>query len=260
MYEVVQVRLREAGKILYYNIGETRPKVGDYCIVEMERGTEYGQVLSEPEVILENAFEEPLRKILRIATKEDMNQIQENKKKLKDAINICSRKIQEHKLNMKLVEAEYAFDRSRIIFYFTAEERIDFRELVKELARIFKVRIELKQIGVRDEAKLLGGFGPCGNELCCTRFLKDFEPVTIRMAKEQGLPLNPTKISGLCGRLMCCLGYEYQIYKEILKNLPKEGERIETKEGKGKVIAVNALKRSCIVELEEGRQIEVSYK
>ena len=161
---------------------------------------------------------------------------------------------------MKLVDVEYSFDRSKFIFYFTAEDRVDFRELVKDLAREFRARIELRQIGVRDEAKIFGGYGPCGRVLCCKSFLKDFEPVTVRMAKDQNLPLNPSKISGVCGRLMCCLGYEYQVYKQFLQGLPKQGETINTKEGKGRVIGVNPLKRTVVVEVgEEGRQIEVSY-
>jgi cell fate regulator YaaT (PSP1 superfamily) len=160
---------------------------------------------------------------------------------------------------MKLIEAEYSFDRSRVVFYFTAEGRIDFRELIKDLAAIFKARIELRQIGVRDEARFLGGFGPCGRTLCCASFLKDFEPVTIKMAKEQNLPLNPTKISGLCGRLMCCLSYEHECYRELMKDLPREGERIKTKDIKGKVINVNALKRTITVETEDGRQVVIEW-
>jgi cell fate regulator YaaT (PSP1 superfamily) len=161
---------------------------------------------------------------------------------------------------MKLVQAEYSFDRTKIIFYFTADGRIDFRNLVKDLAKIFKARIELRQIGVRDEAKLFGGFGSCGRELCCAKFLKDFEPVTIKMAKEEGLPLNPPKISGLCGRLMCCLSFEYETYKILSKGLPHEGERVHIPQGKGKVVAVNVFKRNVTVELEDGTQIEVSYQ
>lgn len=262
MYEVVQVRLREAGKISYYSTSGLKPAIGEYVIVEEERGQEYGQILSDPEVLLDADLreQEPLRKILRKATQGDLHQIEKNKKKIEDISKTCMRKIQEHRLPMKLVEAEYSFDRSKIIFYFTAEGRIDFRELVKDLAHIFKARIELKQIGVRDEAKMLGGVGPCGRALCCSKFLKDFDPITIRMAKEQRLPLNPTKISGLCGRLMCCLGYEHQGYKELLKGLPKEGQRVRTKDGTGKVISVNILKRKVLVELEDGKQVTVSYE
>ncbi len=259
MFEVVQVRLREAGRIAYFSTGGLKFKPGDYTIVEADRGLEYGQIISEAEVILDDDVEQPLRSVVRIATGEDMKRIQRNKEKVTQAFEVCEKKILERRLPMKLVEAEYSFDRSKIIFYFTAEGRVDFRELVKDLARIFKVRIEMRQIGVRDEAKLLGGFGSCGRPLCCARFLKDFEPVTIRMAKEQNLPLNPTKISGLCGRLMCCLGYEYRLYKELSKGLPKDGDTIRLKEGTGKVKAVNVISRSVVVELEGGREVEISY-
>lgn len=259
MYEVVQARLRDAGKITYYSTGGLKFKPGDYVILEADRGLEYGQIISEAEVILDSDVEQPLRSVVRIAATEDMKRIQKNKEKAAQAFETCEKKILQRNLKMKLVEAEFSFDRSKIIFYFTAEGRIDFRELVKDLARIFKTRIELRQIGVRDEAKLLGGFGPCGQPLCCARFLKDFEPVTIRMAKEQNLPLNPTKISGLCGRFMCCLGYEYKLYKELSEGLPKEGDALRLKEGLGKVVAVNILKRSVSVELEGGRKVEVSY-
>ena len=259
MQEVVQLRLRGAGNIVNYYTNDTHPKIGDYVIVEVERGYDYAHVISEPGVLMEADLDKPLKKIMRIATKEDVQRISENKKRIKHAFQTCARKIQERKLGMKLIDAEYSFDRTKLIFYFTSEDRIDFRELVKDLAHIFKVRIELRQIGVRDEAKMLGGFGHCGRPLCCATFLKAFEPVTIRMAKEQNLPLNPSKISGCCGRLMCCLGYEYGNYRKYLKGLPKEGEKIKTKQGKGKVISVNALKRKVVVELEGGKQIEMDY-
>ncbi len=259
MDSLVQVRLREVGNILYYDTNSLHPKAGNYVIVEVERGYDYGLVISEPESILKSKLDKPLRRIIRIATDEDMELINENRRRIKNAFQTCLCKIQERKLDMKLIDAEYSFDRTKLIFYFTAEGRIDFRDLVKDLAYIFKVRIELRQIGVRDEARMLGGFGHCGRPLCCASFLKGFEPVTIRMAKEQNLPLNPSKISGCCGRLMCCLGYEYENYRRYLKGLPKEGEKIKTKSGKGKVISVNALKRKVIVELEEGGQIGVDY-
>ena len=259
MWEAIQIRLRESGNISYYNTNHMKPKVGDYVIVEVERGQDYGEVVGEQEVILEADLDKPLKKIIRIATKEDMNRINENRRRIKSVFQTCLKKIQERKLDMKLIDAEYSFDRTKLIVYFTSEGRVDFRELVKDLAHIFKVRIELRQIGVRDEAKMLGGFGHCGRSLCCASFLKGFEPVTIRMAKEQNLSLNPSKISGCCGRLMCCLGYEYQNYKKYLKGLPKEGEKIKTKRGKGKVISVNALKRKVVVLLEEGKQIELDY-
>lgn len=260
MFEVVQVRLREAGKISYYKAEDLQVKAGEYCIVEVDKGLEYGQVISDPEMMLSaEALEEPVGRFIRIATARDTEQIEENKKKAKEIYDACQKKIEERELPMKLIEAEYTFDRSKVILYFTSEGRVDFRDLVRELARSFKARIELKQIGVRDEAKLLGGYGCCGRRLCCATFLKDFDPVSVKMAKEQCLPLNPSKISGTCGRLMCCLGYEYTTYRELLKGLPREGETVNTKEGPGKVVSLNPLKRTVMVELEEGRQIEVSY-
>ncbi len=260
MYEVVQIRLREAGKITYFSPGGTRFKAGEYVIVEADRGLDYGQVLSETEALLDSDIEEGLKKIIRKANPWDMREIEKNRKKIKEVMTSCAKKIQERKLPMKLIDAEFSFDRSKIIFYFTAEGRVDFRDLVKDLANVFKARIELKQIGVRDEAKILGGLGPCGRALCCATYLKDFEPVTIKMAKEQNLSLNPTKISGLCGRLMCCLGYEHKTYKEMMKGLPREGEILKTEKGAGKVISINALKRSVTVELEDGTWFEVKYK
>ena len=259
MYEVIQVRLRESSKVSYFSTSGLRPSTGEYVIIAADRGLEYGVVVSEPEIILDSEVEEPIRKVIRIATPADLQQIEKNSKKIKDIMITCERKIKEHNLAMKLVDAEYSFDRSRIIFYFTAEGRIDFRELIKDLAAIFKARIELKQIGVRDEARFLGGFGPCGRPLCCAAFLKDFEPVTIKMAKEQNLSLNPTKISGLCGRLMCCLGYEHKCYKNLMRGLPKEGEKLKMKDIKGKVVNVNALKRVVTIETEDGKHVEVSW-
>ena len=260
MSDFVQVRLREAGKISYYLAPGMKLKAGDYVIVEADRGLEYGEVISVPEVMTEKKVTRPISKVIRKATQGDTYQIEKNKKRTDDIIATCEKKIQQHKLDMKLIDAEYSFDRSKIIFYFTAEDRVDFRELVKDLAKIFKTRIELKQIGVRDEAKLLDGYGPCGRRLCCAKFLKNFEPVTIKMAKEQNLPLNPTKISGCCGRLMCCLGYEYQTYRNLMKGMPKEGDKVRTKQGKGKVISINAIRRNAVIELEDGRQIKVTYE
>ena len=238
MYEVVQVRLREAGKICYFATARLKFNAGEYVIVEQDRGIDFGQVISEAETVLDKEIEKPLRKIIRKTNPWDHRQIDKNKKKARELMSVCERKVSESRLPMKIVEAEYSFDRSKITFYFTADGRIDFRELVRELANMFKARIELKQIGVRDEAKLMGGYGPCGNELCCVKFLKDFEAVTIRMAKDQNLPLNPTKISGLCGRLMCCLGYEHKNYRELIKGLPKIGQEIKTEKGKGRVISL----------------------
>lgn len=260
MHEVIQIRLREAGKISYYSTSAVKFSLGDYVIVEADRGLDYGQAISEMEVILEPDLEQPLKKIIRKANLWDINQVEKNKKKAEEVRETCAKKVQEHRLSMKLIDAEFSFDRSKIIFYFTAEGRIDFRNLVKDLANMFKTRIELKQIGVRDEAKLLGGFGPCGRYLCCATFLKDFEPVTIRMAKEQNLPLNPAKISGLCGRLMCCLGYEHKTYKDLMKGLPREGDLVKTEKGQGKVVSVSAFKRICVVQLPDGTQVEMPIK
>lgn len=260
MFEAIQVRTREQGKVVYCEKGEALVKIGDQVIIEYDRGLEYGQVLTDVQQFEALPDEEPLKKIVRLLTKEDLAQIQKNKCSVKEAYIFCNKKIEEKKLPMKLVGAEYSFDRSKLIFYFTAEGRVDFRDLVKELASHFKARIELKQIGVRDEAKFIGGFGPCGRHLCCAKFLKDFEPVTIRMAKDQGLPLNPQKISGICGRLMCCLYYEHSTYKELLKGLPKVGAKIKTKEGKNaRVISVNPLTRSVMIETEDKVQVEIKY-
>ncbi|MCM8798091.1 MAG: stage 0 sporulation family protein [Candidatus Omnitrophica bacterium] len=259
---VVQVKLREGGKVSLFEISEEiKPKIGDYVIVEQERGFDYGQVLSERETISDLVQGEPVYKVVRLATPEDLNQINKNRRRIKGVINLCLKKIAEHKLNMKLVDAEYSFDRTKIVFYFTAEGRIDFRELVKDLAKAFKVRIELRQIGVRDEARRLGGFGPCGRTLCCATFLKDFEPVTMRMAKDQNLSLNPIKISGLCGRLMCCLSYEACLYQELSRGLPRIGDLVEVEGGgKGRVVDLNILKRTATIELEDGRKVNINYK
>ncbi len=259
MYEVVQVKIREGGKVAYYDIHQLKLNIGDYVIVEADRGLEYGQVISEIEKIMDKEVEDVLRNVLRLATAHDIRQIKENEKKAHDALKAAVKKIEEHKLPMKLIDVEYSFDRSKIIFYFTAEGRVDFRDLVKDLAALFKARIELKQIGVRDEAKFLGGLGPCGRPLCCAAFLKNFEPVTIRMAKDQRLPLASSKISGLCGRLMCCLSFEYKMYKKALKGLPKEGQTINTPSGKGKVVDIDVLNRLVSVELEDNRTIQVKY-
>ncbi|MCX5685891.1 MAG: stage 0 sporulation family protein, partial [Candidatus Omnitrophica bacterium] len=203
MYEVIQVRMREAGKITYFSPSGMKFKIGDYVIVEADRGLDYGQVLSGTSAIMDSDIEEPLKRVMRKANPWDMHQVEKNKKKIREVMDTCSKKIQERRLPMKLIDAEFSFDRSKIMFYFTAEGRVDFRDLVKDLANAFKTRIELKQIGVRDEAKILGGLGPCGRALCCATYLKDWEPVPIKMAKDQNLPLNPTKFSGLCGWLMC---------------------------------------------------------
>jgi cell fate regulator YaaT (PSP1 superfamily) len=254
---IVQVRLRDMGPVHCYCAHDMQLKNGDVVIVEVERGMDYGVCVTDP--VLIDAPDEATKKIVRLVNDADRKQIDENRKRAKEVSLTCAQKVHEHKLDMKLVGAELAFDRSKILFYFTSEGRVDFRELVKDLAKVFRARIELRQIGVRDEARMLGGFGPCGRELCCCRFLKDFEPVTIKMAKDQNLSLNPPKISGLCGRLMCCLGYEHQFYKEASRGLPRENEKIETPEGRGKVINVNVFRRQVTVILEDGKFIEMSY-
>jgi len=260
MHEIIQVRLREAGNITHYFTNNLKFTVGDYVIVEADRGLDYGQIMSDAEMAMDKDINERLRKIIRKTNPWDHDQIEKNKKKAKELLDACSKKIDAHKLPMKLIEAEYSFDRSKIIFYFTSEGRVDFRDLVKDLANTFRARIELKQIGVRDEARILGGFGPCGRELCCAKFLKDFQSVTIRMAKDQNLSLNPTKISGLCGRLMCCLSYEYDTYKECIRGMPRVGQEIRTDKGRGRVIGTNPLKRIVTVSMEDGKIIDVPVK
>lgn len=257
------VRLRQAGQLVTYEISDDIA-VHDYVIVEADRGLDYGEVIEvseaeEAPASLSESRESTFKKILRRLNDDDAKQIKSNKQEAKDAMKLCSRKIREYKLNMKLVDAEYSFDKKKIVFYFTSEGRVDFRELVKELAKMFKIRIEMRQIGVRDEARLFGGIGPCGQRLCCCRFLKNFEPVSMKMAKSQKLPLSSGKISGICGRLMCCLSYEYKNYRDFSKGLPKEGQTIITAQGKGKVISVNVLKRTVDVELEDGRLEKVTF-
>ena len=262
MEGMILVKLNNSGTVQFYHVGNLILKIGDQVIVEHDRGLDYGCVIptAHAHCCAEDFPKEPPKKIIRLAKESDLKQVSDNAIKAKEAFNACDQKILEHKLDMKLVKAEYSFDRSKILFYFTSDGRVDFRNLVKDLAKVFKARIELRQIGVRDEARLFGGYGSCGRELCCKKFLKDFEPVTIKMAKEEGLPLNPPKISGLCGRLMCCLSYEYETYKILSKGLPREGEHLSTPEGKGKVINVNVFKRLVSVQLDEGGYIEVSYK
>jgi len=264
MEGMILVQLRNSGLVQLCQAGNLILKAGDCVIVEHDRGLDYGSVVLPGHArccaTAEEDVKEPPKKIIRLARESDLKQIEDNAIKAKEAYKVCEKKILEHKLEMKLVKAEYSFDRTKILFYFTSDGRVDFRNLVKDLAKMFKARIELRQIGVRDEARLFGGYGSCGRELCCKKFLKDFEPVTIKMAKEEGLPLNPPKISGLCGRLMCCLSYEYETYKLLLKGLPREGEHVSTPQGKGKVININVFKRVVGVELEEGGYLEVNYK
>ena len=236
MVTVVGVRFKKAGKIYYFDPDNIDVKKEDYVIVETARGIEFGHIVVGPKEIYEDEIVAPLKKVLRAATEEDIEKHDENQSKQLEAFRICLQKIEQHKLDMKLIDVEYTFDNNKVIFYFTSEGRVDFRELVKDLASIFRTRIELRQIGVRDEAKMIGGLGPCGRSLCCATFLGEFDPVSIKMAKEQNLSLNPTKISGICGRLMCCLKYEHEAYEDILERLPHVGSRVMTPRGEGIVV------------------------
>ncbi|MEW8971049.1 stage 0 sporulation family protein [Mesobacillus jeotgali] len=243
MYDVVGVRFKKAGKIYYFDPDDLSIQKDEFVIVETVRGVEYGRVVTPRKQVGEKDVVLPLKKVVRIADQKDRLIVEENKTAAKEAYDVCSEKVNEHQLDMKLVDVEYTFDRNKVIFYFTADGRVDFRELVKDLASIFRTRIELRQIGVRDEAKMLGGIGPCGRMLCCSTFLGDFDPVSIKMAKDQNLSLNPTKISGLCGRLMCCLKYENDEYETAKEQLPDLGETIVTPDGTGKVVGLNILER-----------------
>jgi len=241
MTEVVGIRFKRAGKVYYFDPDGLRIKVSECAIVETARGVEFGNVVKGNTLVKDSEVIQPLKKVLRVATPEDVKQEEEDRKKAEEAFNICEEKIIKHSLDMKLVDVEMTFDHNKLIFYFTSDGRVDFRELVKELAAVFRTRIELRQIGVRDEAKMLNGIGICGRSLCCATFLGDFNPVSIKMAKEQNLSLNPTKISGVCGRLMCCLKYEEEVYEELNKKLPSVGDIIKTVEGTGEILSVNVL-------------------
>lgn len=263
MVNVIGVRFKKAGKIYYFGPDKYDINKGDFVIVETARGIEFGECVIGIKQIPEESIISPLKLVLRIATKDDIKKHKENKEKEKSAFEICLNKISEHGLNMKLIDVEYTFDNNKVIFYFTAEGRVDFRDLVKDLATIFKTRIELRQIGVRDEAKMLGGLGPCGRPLCCSTFLGDFASVSIKMAKEQNLSLNPTKISGICGRLMCCLNYEQSTYEDIRKRIPKVGSIVKTEDGTGVVVSNNIIKESVKVKLKckkTGDEILEDYK
>ena len=251
MTKVIGVRFRTAGKIYFFSPGEFEIKQGDHVIVETARGVEYGRVVSAPKEVDDDSVVQPLKSVIRIATEQDEKTVEKNRQKEKEAFKICQEKIRKHKLEMKLIDVEYTFDNNKILFYFTADGRIDFRELVKDLASIFKTRIELRQIGVRDETKILGGIGICGRCLCCHTYLSEFAPVSIRMAKEQNLSLNQTKISGVCGRLMCCLKYEQNAYEDLLRITPKVGAYVSTSEGKGTVTEVSLLTGLLKVRLDK---------
>lgn len=261
MVTVVGVRFKKAGKIYYFDPDGIDIEKDSMVIVETARGIEFGQVVVGPKEITEEEIVSPLKSVLRVATEEDVQINDENKRKAQDAFKICVKKIEEHGLEMKLIDVEYTFDNNKVIFYFTADGRVDFRELVKDLAAIFKTRIELRQIGVRDESKMVGGLGPCGKPLCCATFLGDFEPVSIKMAKEQNLSLNPTKISGICGRLMCCLKFEHETYEKILEKLPKLGALVETPMGEGIVVETNTIleKVKTKVKLDDGTEDIFSF-
>ena len=249
MVKVAGVRFKTAGKVYYFDPDELDVKTGDSVIVETARGMEFGTVTMDVCDVDESEIVAPLKKIIRIANEKDHTQHIENVKKKERAMALCQEKIDKHGLVMKLIDVEYTFDNSKVVFYFTADGRVDFRELVKDLAGVFKMRIELRQIGVRDEAKMLGGIGSCGRALCCHSWLSDFEPVSIKMAKVQNLSLNPAKISGICGRLMCCLKYENDIYMEFRKGMPDVGESVKTPDGTAKVVDTNLLERTVKVRL-----------
>lgn len=268
MPTVVGIRFKKACKIYYFDPAATGVQKGDFAIVETARGVEYGEVVIGPREVEEKQIISPLKPVMRKATEADDMKLAENKIREKEAFNICLRKIKNHELPMRLIDVEFTFDVNKIIFYFTADGRIDFRELVKDLASVFRTRIELRQIGVRDEAKMLGGIGSCGRPLCCATFLGDFEPVSIRMAKDQSLSLNPTKISGICGRLMCCLKYENHMYckngcngcgrRERIE-IPKMGSKVATPMGEGKVVGINRRERTAAVQLAPDNTIQVEW-
>ncbi|AUG58825.1 MAG TPA: stage 0 sporulation protein [Ruminiclostridium sp.] len=257
MVKVVGVRFKKAGKIYYFDPGDLEIGLNENVIVETARGVEFGYVVVPNTEISEEEIVTPLKSVIRVATEEDKKHHEENTRKEKEAFHICLEKIKNHNLEMKLIDVEYTFDNNKILFYFTADGRVDFRELVKDLASVFRTRIELRQIGVRDEAKMMGGLGVCGRVICCYSFLTDFQPVSIRMAKEQGLSLNPSKISGACGRLMCCLKYEHEAYEEMLTRVPKEGAIVETPDGQGVVISSSLLKELVKVKLDDENETDL---
>jgi cell fate regulator YaaT (PSP1 superfamily) len=261
MVKVVGVRFKKAGKVYYFDPDELIIEQGTNVIVETARGIEFGEVVIPNRDVPDDDIVAPLKKVMRIASEDDTKHTEENKKKEKEAFATCLQKIRDHNLDMKLIDVEYTFDNNKILFYFTADGRVDFRELVKDLAAVFKTRIELRQIGVRDESKMLGGIGVCGRALCCSSYLGEFQPVSIKMAKEQGLSLNPTKISGTCGRLMCCLKYEQDAYEQIIKRAPKLGALVETPDGQGVVIQSSLLKEIVKVRLDKGNESDlIAYK
>ena len=258
MAQVIGVRFKDSGKIYYFDPNGLSISEGDMVIVETVRGVECGQAAMGPKEVADERITHPLKTVVRLASESDLRTIAAKKEKEKKAFAYCEEKILHHKLDMKLIDVEVTFDGSKILFYFTSEGRVDFRELVKDLAGMFKTRIELRQIGVRDEARMLGGLGVCGKPFCCATFLDEFQPVSIKMAKEQGLSLNPTKISGTCGRLMCCLKFEQAAYEDLVKTTPKNGSYVETPDGRGKVVEVNLITGSLRVALE-GADVPRTY-
>lgn len=263
MTKVIGVRFRQAGKVYFFSPGKLHIKQGDKVIVETTRGVEFGHVVLGTKEVKDEEITQPLKSVIRIATEEDKKNEEKNREKEKEAFRVCQEKIREHELDMKLINAEYTFDNNKVLFYFTAEGRIDFRELVKDLAAVFRTRIELRQIGVRDETKIRGGIGICGRPLCCHTYLSDFAPVSIKMAKEQNLSLNPTKISGVCGRLMCCLTNEEETYEELNSRLPAIGDTVTTSEGlKGEVQSVSVLRQlvKVVVNLDNDEKEIREYK
>ncbi len=257
MVNIVGVRFRNAGKLYFFDPNGNWPSPGDYVVVDTTRGLEIGEAVTVVHEVPEEGLTLPLRCVLRVATAQDLEQDRANRIAARDAQAVCLRKIEEHKLDMKLVETQFTLDNTKLIFYFTANGRVDFRSLVKDLASVFHLRIELRQIGVRDEAKMLGGLGPCGRPICCGTFLGDFQPVSIRMAKDQGLSLNPTKISGICGRLMCCLKYEESYYEDAHRRLPRVGREVQTPDGAGVVTDTNVLKETVRVRIQKGDSAEI---
>ncbi len=251
MANIVGVRFREVGKIYYFDSDSLPLKLGDKVIAETIRGVECGEVAVEPKPIDGKDLESEPKKIIRKATNDDLAKLKELHKKEKEALLICEKKAKHHNLDMKIIDVVYTFDKSKLLFYFTADGRVDFRNLVKDLAANFRTRIELRQVGIRDEARILGGIGICGRQFCCSTFLSDFQPVSIKMAKEQGLSLSPTKISGSCGRLLCCLKYEQEAYTDILKRTPKVGALVNTPSGKGVVVDQNLLTETLVVKLDK---------
>ena len=257
MVNVIGVRFQNAGKLYFFDPGAYWPTPGDFVVVETARGIEFGEVVTGIRELNDEQLSSPLKKVVRVATAEDVQHARDNKAAEKEAYAICQQKIADHRLDMKLVSVEYTFDNSKILFYFTANGRVDFRGLVKDLAAVFRTRIELRQIGVRDEAKMLGGLGPCGRPICCGAFLGDFQPVSIKMAKEQNLSLNPNKISGVCGRLMCCLKYEQDNYEQTRKRMPKVGKEVITPDGPGTVWDLNIIKETVRVRIQKGDSSEL---